>query len=127
VSYRDYSLSRVPYEEGIVAGIEIKSFSSPDEIDEFPKARMETLRLGDGVVMRMVLEPGWKFSEHGGTPTCEDPHFLYQQSGRMRVVTHDGTEAESGPGDIVRIEPDHDAWVVGDEYCVFLDFAFSVA
>ena len=114
-----------------MAGIEIKSFSSPDEIDEFTKARMETIRLGEGVVMRMVLEPGWKFSEHAapltGRSTCEDPHLLYQQSGRMRVVTHDGMEAESGPGDVVRIEPDHDAWVVGDEDCVFLDFAFSVA
>jgi quercetin dioxygenase-like cupin family protein len=48
-------------------------------------------------------------------------------SGRMRVVMNDGTEAEAGPGDVVHIEPGHDAWVVGNEDCVFLDFGASVS
>jgi quercetin dioxygenase-like cupin family protein len=33
----------------------------------------------------------------------------------------DGTEATMGPGDVVVIEPGHDAWVEGEEDCVFLD------
>ncbi len=33
----------------------------------------------------------------------------------------DGTEATVGPGEVVRIEPGHDAWVVGDEPCILLD------
>jgi len=34
----------------------------------------------------------------------------------------DGSESECGPGDAVAIPPGHDAEVVGDEACVFLDF-----
>ena len=33
----------------------------------------------------------------------------------------DGTEKEVAPGDVVVI-PRHDAWVVGDEPCVQVDF-----
>ena len=44
-------------------------------------------------------------------------------SGRMRVFMDDGTEAEAGPGDIVSIAPGHDAEIVGDETCVFIDFS----
>ncbi|MFN2487546.1 MAG: hypothetical protein ABR609_13240 [Acidimicrobiia bacterium] len=35
----------------------------------------------------------------------------------------DGTEMEFGPGEIGVIAPGHDAWVVGDESCAFVDFA----
>jgi hypothetical protein len=31
-------------------------------------------------------------------------------------------EGECGPGDVVAIPPGHDAEVVGDEPCVFIDF-----
>jgi len=44
-------------------------------------------------------------------------------SGRMHVVMDDGEEAEFGPGDYAVIEPGHDAWTVGREPCVFVDFA----
>jgi uncharacterized cupin superfamily protein len=40
----------------------------------------------------------------------------------MNVVHNDGTEAEIGPGDAAVVEPGHDAWVVGDEPCVTIDF-----
>jgi hypothetical protein len=40
----------------------------------------------------------------------------------MKIVHDDGSEAEVGPGDIVAIQPGHDAWVVGDEPCVSVDF-----
>jgi uncharacterized cupin superfamily protein len=43
-------------------------------------------------------------------------------SGRMHVVMEDGTETELVPGDAAVIPPGHDAWIVGDEACVFLDF-----
>jgi hypothetical protein len=33
----------------------------------------------------------------------------------------DGREATVGPGDVVLIDPGHDAWVEGDEPCVLLD------
>ena len=40
----------------------------------------------------------------------------------MKVVIHDGTEAEAGPGDVFSTAPGHDAWTVGDEARVTIDF-----
>ena len=57
-----------------------------------------------------------------GTDSCQVTHLLYCLSGRMKVVMDDGTEGEMGPGDMAAIEPGHDAWVVGDEPCVAVDF-----
>jgi quercetin dioxygenase-like cupin family protein len=34
----------------------------------------------------------------------------------------DGTEIEGGPGDTAVIPPGHNAWVVGNEPCVIIDF-----
>ena len=42
--------------------------------------------------------------------------------GRMKVHMDDGTELELGPGEVAEIMPGHDAEVVGDETCVFIDF-----
>jgi len=42
-------------------------------------------------------------------------------SGQMAVRSDDGTEVTIGAGDVVVIEPGHDAWTVGDEACVLLD------
>jgi hypothetical protein len=35
----------------------------------------------------------------------------------------DGTGMELGPGDAIVISPGHDAWIVGDETCVLLDWS----
>jgi hypothetical protein len=58
-----------------------------------------------------------------GTPSCEVAHLGVCLSGRMRIRMNDGTEAEVGPGEVLQIDPGHDAWVVGSEPCVILDFA----
>jgi quercetin dioxygenase-like cupin family protein len=47
---------------------------------------------------------------------------LYVISGRMRVRMDDGTEKEVVPGDAAVIPPGHDAWVIGNEPCVSIDF-----
>ena len=44
------------------------------------------------------------------------------RSGRVEVVTDDGEEMDYGPGDIAVMAPGHNAWVVGDENCVFIDW-----
>ena len=56
------------------------------------------------------------------TASCQADHRAYFISGRMKVVMDDGTEGELGPGDMAAIEPGHDAWTVGDEPCVAVDF-----
>jgi hypothetical protein len=41
----------------------------------------------------------------------------------MMVKMDNGKTAELGPGDAAEIPPGHDAWVVGNEPCVSIDFA----
>ena len=36
---------------------------------------------------------------------------------------NDGSEEEFGRGDIMMFPPGHDAWTVGDEACVFIEFS----
>ena len=44
----------------------------------------------------------------------------------MTVQFDDGSEVTVGPGDVVVLEPGHDAWTVGDEACVMLDTGVRV-
>jgi quercetin dioxygenase-like cupin family protein len=84
------------------------------------------VNVGEHPVMYGQMEPGWRWSEHvkpiANTDSCQATHLLYVISGRMEVSMEDGTEREIGPGDVAFISPGHDAWVVGDEPCVSVDF-----
>lgn len=109
---------------------EHKDFKSPDEVRTFEKGKLELLNIGGGVVGRLTLEPGWRWSEHVkpivGTEWCEAPHFQYQVSGRMHVIMSDGTEFDSVPGMVSWLPSGHDAWVIGDEPVVVVDWAGAV-
>ncbi len=106
---------------------EHKSFSKPDEVREFPNGRVKILNVGGGVVGLLELKPGWRWSKDvkpiAGTKSCEAPHFQYQISGRLVVKMDDGTESHSGPGDVTVLPSGHDAWVVGDEPVVVVDWS----
>ena len=106
---------------------EKKDFAQPDEVRSFPKGRMELVNIGGGVVGRLTLEPGWRWSEHVkpivNTDWCEAPHFQYQLAGRLHIVMADGTEIDSKPGQVTALPVNHDAWVVGDEAVVLIDWA----
>jgi len=109
--------------------LEVKRGSAPDESRPFVQhghADVHKLASGGGV-MRGVFEPGWRWSQDiapiAGTKSCQAPHLGYVVSGRMRIRMEDGTEEELTPGDIFKIGPGHDAWVVGSEACVLVDFA----
>jgi hypothetical protein len=110
-----------------VADIQVKSFDSPDETRPFEgKGKALVVDLSGTTVTKGVFEPGWRWSENvkpiAGTDSCQAPHMLYCESGRMKVAMDDGTEQEIGPGDVATIAPGHDAWIVGDEPCVMIDF-----
>jgi len=109
-----------------MAQSEMKNLNSPDETRTFDRGSIEVVNIGGGTVGRARFEPGWKWSSHvkpiAGTELCEAPHFVYQISGRMHVVMKDGSEFESGPGDVAVIPPGHDAWVVGEEPVVMVDW-----
>ena len=106
--------------------IDIKNLSSPHETRNLPKTKIEVVNLGDTTIMRAVFQPGWKWSEcvkpTAGTKSCEVPHINYIISGRMMILMDDGTKIEMVAGDAAVIPSGHDAWVVGDEPCVAIDF-----
>ena len=110
-----------------MANIETESFDSPDEVRPFAgRGQVKVVNIGGRAITLGTFEPGWKWSNDlkpiAGTDSCQTRHFGYVLSGRMKVVMDGGNELEIGPGDVGLIEPGHDAEVVGDEACVFVDF-----
>jgi hypothetical protein len=105
---------------------ESKDFAAPDEVRQFDKGRVELVNIGTGVVGRLVLDPGWRWSDSvkplAGTELCEAPHFQDHVSGTLRIVAADGTEFDGTPGMVTSLPSGHDAFVVGDDPVVIVDF-----
>ena len=105
-----------------------KLTGSPDETRPFKdgKGKMDVFSLGDLTVGRGEFAPGWRWSQHvkpmAGTPSCQATHTGYILEGRIHVKMDDGSETEYGPGDFFLMPAGHDAWIVGDQRCVLLDF-----
>ncbi len=114
-----------------MASIETKSLDRPDETRTPDKTNVSVVHLGDATVARLTVQPGWRWSECikpvVGTDSCEAAHLGYVLSGRIHIASTDGTEVDLGPGDGYRIAPGHDAWVVGDEPFVALEFESKTA
>ncbi len=91
---------------------ERKDFGKPDEVREFPQGRVELVSIGGATVGRAVFEPGWRWSTSVqplfNTKSCEAPHFQYHFDCRA--------------GDVSLLPSGHDAWVVGNEPAVVVDF-----
>ena len=105
---------------------EDRNFGKADEVRVFPKGKLELLTIGGATIGRATLEPGWRWSTSvqpiANTSSCEAPHFQYHVSGTLNVVMDDGTEFACKPGDVSVLPSGHDAWVVGDENVVIVDF-----
>jgi quercetin dioxygenase-like cupin family protein len=104
-----------------------RRMDSSNEPQNLPETRIEVVKVGDSTIMRGSLEPGWRWSEWVkptvGTEGSQVPHVSYVLSGRMMVTMEDGTSKEVGCGESAVIPPGHDAWVLGNEPCVIIDFA----
>jgi hypothetical protein len=109
-----------------VTQAEQKTFDRPDETRPFERGRVDVLRIGASEIGRLTLEPGWRWSDHvkpiAGTDLCEAPHFQYHVSGTLRIRMADGTEIDATPGSVTSLPSGHDAWVVGDEDVVVVDW-----
>jgi class 3 adenylate cyclase len=103
-----------------------RRFSEPTEVRTFPHGHIDVVEMDDHVIGRLTHEPGWRWSTDvkpiAGTDACQYHHVGYTVSGRLRVQMPDGTELEIGPQEVFEIPPGHDAWVVGDEPWVSVDF-----
>jgi quercetin dioxygenase-like cupin family protein len=111
-----------------MASLQAKRFEAPDEVRPFKdgKGKVELVDLAGNKVGYGTFEPGWRWSEHvktlSGTDSCQVEHIGYVLQGHMHVAMDGGDELEVGPGDAFLMPPGHDAWIVGDEACVLLDF-----
>ena len=56
------------------------------------------------------------------TDMCPMPHVAYILQGRLGVRQRSGSEEEFSAGDLMMLPPEHEAWTVGDEDCVFIEF-----
>jgi len=99
-----------------------KSLNRPDDHLSKGGVEIDIVQLGDLKVKRASYPPGWRFSEHMGAPKCYDTHVGYTLAGHIHVDLDDGTELEFGPGDAFIVPAGHDAYVVGDEPCVMVQF-----
>ena len=82
-------------------------------IDEPPSVALRSRPAGSG---RLCVKPIAK------TDSCQASHYIYQISGTMTTRMDDGTDVTSKAGDVLSIPAGHDAWVVGNEPVVFVDF-----
>jgi len=105
---------------------EQKGFAKADEVRVFPKGKLELVTVGEAIIGRAILEPGWRWSTSvkpiAKTKSCEAPHFQYHVAGTLKVAMDDGTEFECKPGDLSLLPSGHDAWVVGNENVEIVDF-----
>lgn len=78
-------------------------------------------------LMKAVFEPGWRWSVDvapvAGTASCQTRHLGYVLSGQMHIRLDDGTDMEIGPDEVFDLPAGHDAWVLGDEPCIMLDYS----
>ena len=111
-----------------MSSIEVKSFSNADEVNiSFPNAKIEAVNVGGQRVLKLTLQPGWKWSSDikpvVGTESCKVTHLGVIVAGTVKAIHDDGTEKTYTAGDAYSIQPGHDGMVVGDEPALVYEFA----
>ena len=108
-----------------------KSVTRPDRTRVLGSGQVDLFDLDETVVGRITLPPGWRWSVDVRptvqTTSCQTRHVSYAIGGTLHVVMDDGTELDVHGGDVHEIPPGHDAWVVGDEPYVAVEWANSAA
>lgn len=106
--------------------VEVRSLDSPDGEWEFRDGSSRAaVQFAEGFAIGSgVYQPGWRWSAHAkqSSEATAERHVGFALSGRMLVEGADGVQRTVGPGEAFIAQAGHDAWVVGDEPCVALDF-----
>ena len=110
-----------------IATLETRSWDNPDDVQTPDKTHAASIKLGAVTLTKANAQPGWKWSEcikpHVGTESCQAGHIGVLLQGKIHVVSDDGSEITINAGEAYRLAPGHDAWVVGDEPAVNLEFS----
>jgi len=103
-----------------------KTFATPDEVRPIPKGRAEIVNLDEATVARSEFHPGWRWSVDlapvMGTSSCQVHHLGHAVSGILHVVMDNGDALDIPPASVYEIPPGHDAWVVGAEPWVTIEW-----
>jgi hypothetical protein len=87
---------------------------------------IDTARAANGRVKRVCYPPGFRWSVHMkqivNTPLCMHAHVGFLARGRVRGTYADGCAFDLAAPRAVVIEPGHDAWVVGKNAAVLIEF-----
>jgi len=94
-------------------------------------ATIDTMRVANGRIKRVIYRPGFRWSSDMqplvGTKLCMHAHVGFLVRGRVRGRYADGCAFDIVAPQAVVIEPEHDAWVVGDEAAVLVQFDAEAA
>jgi hypothetical protein len=84
---------------------------------------------GNGRIKRVIYPPGFRWSRDmkpiSGTDRCQFAHVGFLLQGQVHVEYPDGCTDEFVAPQAVTIVPGHDAWVVGDEPAILVEFDFQ--
>jgi hypothetical protein len=87
---------------------------------------VDIVRVGNGRVKRAVYPPGFRWSTHMRptvrTELCMHAHIGFLARGHIAGEYADGCAFDYTAPSMVTIVPGHDAWVVGDEEAVLVQF-----
>ena len=91
--------------------------------------RIDVSPAGDGRIKRVIYPVGFRWSRDmkpiTGTERCMFAHVGFLLQGQVHVDYPDGCTVEFRAPQVVTIEPGHDAWVVGDEPAILVEFDFK--
>ena len=107
--------------------VEHKNFThSSNEVRTFGHGKVELMNIGNGTVGRLVLQKRVEMVKrceaNSKNRLVRSSHFQYLVSGKLHVKMVDGNEFDLQPGEVSYLPAGHDAWVVGDEPVVLVDW-----
>jgi len=109
-----------------VPRLQAKRFSEPDETRTLPRVHVDIVTLDELSVGLARWEPGWRWSTDlgplTGTASCQVHHLGYAISGTLHVEPDGGQTLDIVGDSVFEIPAGHDAWVVGSEPFVTLEW-----
>ena len=105
---------------------EQKNFGTPDETRTFERGHVDWSTSPTHISAGSPFSPagaGPSTSSRSPAPICATRRISSTRcQGTLQIVMADGTEFDDLPGDVTALPQGHDAWVVGDEPVVVVDW-----